>query len=250
MAQRFEVCGETCFAGTLSLLLAVCGLLLLVAGARAQSPGLAQVAITTAEDALHELAQQADVIFAGQVTAVRRRTATVGATGIVEIDFAVEDAVRGIRGGQYTLREWSGLWTAGATPFRVGQRYLMLLHTPGASGLSSPVGGEDGAIPICGSGAAAVPGTVDAAPDSQPVSNLMDLRWIATRVTRPIEYVWVPVREPILRPFGPSPMHMAPPASEVRLPVATFTEPASQAAAYPAVLAMLRGWQKEEHAAR
>ena len=73
-----------------------------------------------------------------------------GATGVVEIEFAVEDAVRGVSGGTYTLREWAGLWPAGDEPFRVGQRYLMLLHAPGAAGLSSPVGGMDGAIPIRG----------------------------------------------------------------------------------------------------
>jgi hypothetical protein len=244
MAQKFE----TWCAGALSLLLAVCSSLLLVSGARAQSPGLAQVANAAAEDALHELAQQAAVIFAGQVTAVRRRDGQ-GATGIVEIDFAVEDAVRGTRGGVYVLREWAGLWTAGETPFRVGQRYLMLLHAPGASGLSSPVGGEDGAIPIRGSGAAVGPETVDSA-SSQPAGQLIDLRWIATQVARPVEYAWTPVRAPILRPFGPSPMHPASPMLELRPPVAIAAEAASQGATYASVLALLRGWEKEEHGAR
>jgi hypothetical protein len=36
-----------------------------------------------------------------------------GATGVVEITFAVEDAVRGVSGSTYTLREWAGLWPAG-----------------------------------------------------------------------------------------------------------------------------------------
>ena len=251
MAQKFAAWSETCFAGALSLLLAICGLLLLVVGARAQSPGLAQVANAAAEDALHELAQQADVIFAGQVAAVRQRAGHGGATGIVEIDFAVEDAVRGTHASQYTLREWAGLWAAGATPFRAGQTYLMLLHAPGASGLSSPVGGEDGAIPIRGGGPPVGPGTVDATQRSpQPVARTIDLRWIATRVARPVEYAWVPVREPILRPFGPSPMHLASPTVELRAPIPVTAEAASQGAAYATVLAMLRGWEAEEHGAR
>lgn len=244
MAQRIWAC----FAGAPSFLLAVCGSLLIAAGVRAQSPGLAQVANATVEDALHELAQRADVIFAGQVTALRRRDGQ-SATGIVEIDFAVEDAVRGTRGGAYTLREWAGLWVAGETPFRTGQRYLMLLHAPGAAGLSSPVGGQDGAIPIRGSGTAVGPGTAEAAPVQLSASTI-DLRWIATRVARPVEYAWAPAREPILRPFSPSPLQLAAPTVEIRLPAATFTQPVSRSADYPAVLALLRGWEKEDHGAR
>ena len=103
-------------------------------------------------DALHAMSRLAGVIFAGQVVAVRRIDGGNDATGIVEIQFAVEDAVRGVSGGVYTLREWAGLWPAGEEPFRVGQRFLMLLHAPSVAGLSSPVGGMDGAIPIHGIG--------------------------------------------------------------------------------------------------
>jgi len=243
MARR---CGtqSACALGVLAL----CGLL--ANGARAQSPGLAQVANDSAEEALQELSQRADVIFAGQVTAVRRRASQGGATGVVEIDFAVEDAVRGARAGQYTLREWAGLWPAGETPYRVGQQYLMLLHAPGASGLSSPVGGQDGAIPIRGGGAMVGPGTFGSVVTFEPAGQNVDLRWIATRVARPVVYAWVPVREPIPRPFGPSPMHLASPTEELRLPIAVSAENASQGAAYATVLAMLRGWQKDRHEAR
>jgi hypothetical protein len=243
MAQRFE---SWC-AGALSLLMAVCGLLLLVAGARAQSTNLAQVTNATAEDALHELAQQADVIFAGQVTAVRRHDG-YGATGIVEIDFSVEDAVRGTLGGEYTLREWGGLWTAGETPLRTGQRYLMLLHAPGASGLSSPVGGEDGAIPVRGSGSPAGPETIDTA-SGQLASRTIDLRWIATRIERPLQYVRVPARGPIPRPVGPSPMHLASPALEPSSPIALAAEIVSQYADYATVLDKLHVWERNDRGA-
>jgi hypothetical protein len=80
------------------------------------------------------MSRLAGVIFAGQVIGVRRLDGGNGATGVVEITFAVEDAVRGVSGSTYMLREWAGLWPAGDEPFRVGQRYLMLLHAPGAAG--------------------------------------------------------------------------------------------------------------------
>jgi hypothetical protein len=145
--------------------LCVCVLLLGAVCGGAQAPG--QNAIVPAvspatEAALHDMARLAGVIFTGEVVAVRRHDASDSSTGVVEIEFAVDDAVRGVRGGSYTLREWAGLWNAGDEPFRAGQRYLMLLHAPGASGLSSPVDGVDGAIPIRG-------------------GDTVDLRWIAAR---------------------------------------------------------------------
>ena len=68
-------------------------------------------------DALHAMTRLAGVIFAGQVVAVRRIDGGNDATGVVEIDFAVEDSVRGVSGGVYTLREWAGLWQAAISPF-------------------------------------------------------------------------------------------------------------------------------------
>ena len=74
------------------------------------------------------------------------------------------------------LREWGGLWEGTDERYRVGQRLLMLLHAPGASGLSSPVSGMDGAIPLlAGASATAEP--------------MVDLRWVAARVSRgPVRY--------------------------------------------------------------
>jgi hypothetical protein len=187
------------------------------------SPEAETSALNTVEDPLHAMTAQAAVIFAGQVTAVRRLDgSSSGATGVVEIDFAVDDAVRGVGSGTYTLREWAGLWNAGELPLRVGQRYLMLLHAPGASGLSSPVGGMDGAIPIHG-------GTT------------VDLRWVAARVVRPIAYRPAPVARPTARP-------VAAPAELDATTAASTTSP--QQAAYATVLAMLRSWEKDDAAAR
>ena len=75
---------------------------------------LRQMPPATVEDALHEMSDAAGVIFAGQVTAVRRVAGVGGASGVVEVDFRVDNAVRGcVSGGTYTLREWAGLWAGG-----------------------------------------------------------------------------------------------------------------------------------------
>lgn len=184
--------------------------------------------------ALHCMTQLADVIFAGRVIHVHRRPGVAGAAGTIEIEFAVDDAISGVAGNTYTLREWAGLWPADDQPFRGGQRYLMLLHASNASGLSSPIGGMDGAIPIRGEA-----GTIA---DSRAV----DLRWIATRVTRAIAY------RPPERPTGlpsllqPYAVTQAAGASDGSGDIV----PQTQSASYASVIALLHRWQKENDAAR
>ncbi len=186
--------------------------------------------------ALHNMTQLAGVIFAGRVIRVHRRPGVAGAAGTVEIEFAVDDAIRGVAGSTYTLREWAGLWPADDEPFRVGQRYLMLLHASSASGLSSPIGGTDGAIPIKGEAGAVA--------DSRAV----DLRWIATRVTRSIAY------RPTERPTGlPATLHpyvATPDAGASDESASMNTIPAAHSASYATVIAMLKRWQKDDDAAR
>ena len=170
-------------------------------GVGASGQDAAAMPPATVVDALHEMSDAAGVIFAGQVTAVRRVAGVGRASGVVEVDFRVENSVRGcVSGGTYTLREWAGLWAGGNARYRVGQRLLMMLRAPGASGMSSPVGGMDGAIPIRGveseiaTGSATVGGaTVSAASVpggaggssvvAAPVS-MVDLRWVGTRMLR------------------------------------------------------------------
>ena len=157
------------------------------------------------EDALHEIADAAGVIFTGQVTAIRRIPGEGGASGVVEVDFLVDKAVRGCTtGSTYKLREWAGLWTDSNSRYQVGQRLLMLLRNPGPSGISAPVGGMDGAIPIRGveseittpgaptatgatvtatSFAATTPASTPAT-TAAPLARIVDLRWIATRALR------------------------------------------------------------------
>ncbi len=131
------------------------------------------------EDELHQMSEQAGVIFAGQVLAVRQQGAA--GSGWVDIEFRVEEAIRGCVGqGTYTLREWAGLWAGGLARYRVGEQLLMLLHAPTEAGLSSPVGGQDGAIPITGSGQAPGAGDDFVVSGEQAV----DLRWIQARLLR------------------------------------------------------------------
>jgi len=211
----------------------------------------------TTNDALHAMSQLASVIFTGQVAVVRRMDGVNGATGVVEVEFAVEDAVRGVSGSTYTLREWAGLWQAGDEPFRVGQRFLMLLHAPSAAGLSSPVGGMDGAIPIRGNAqtqaidsavtasARIVATKTDSAGTSTPAEcRLVDLRWVATRVVQPLSYRTEPGSHPMGETLS---VHTD---AETAGPSNAAPASASQGAAYATVLEMLRTWEKADHATR
>jgi hypothetical protein len=215
--------------------------------------------------------QQAAVIFAGQVIAVRRVPGTGGATGVVEIDFAIDDAVRGCSAGAYTLREWAGLWPAGEQAFRAGQRFLMLLHAPSAAGLSSPVGGMDGAIPIRGGAASALLvaarvaiASAASASAANADTRVVDMRWVATRVVRPVQYgaaspvhntvITSPVRAEMMMP-ATMPLQAvvseAPAVSSAGLQApAGDTAGADQDVGYGAVLALLRSWGESDAAAR
>ncbi len=126
--------------GAMFLLLQVAAVAVLLDGLTAR----AQADPQTVEEALHRMSDRAAVAFVGRVTAVRR------VRGVVEVEFQVEQAVRDCGVGTYVLREWAGLWTGDDARYRVGQRRLMLLHAPGAGGMSSPVDGLDGALPCMG----------------------------------------------------------------------------------------------------
>lgn len=273
MASR----GAVRFAYALALVFAIrateCGV--------AQGPPQAALPLTISPrsitDELHAMSQLADVIFAGQVVAVHRIDGGNGSTGVVEIQFAVEDAVCGVNSSIYTLREWAGLWPAGEEPFRVGQRFLMLLHAPGAAGLSSPVGGMDGAIPIRGIVQTQAAGlaetdstrTVSAKTGSAGISALqesrvVDLRWVGTRVVQPLSYRKAPVEISTAPPVSvdviavrsetaPTSQNATVGASNDGTSVAPIDEThvsASQGIAYSAVLGMLRGWEMIDHATR
>jgi hypothetical protein len=182
----------------------------------------------TVEDALHQMFDAAGVIFTGEVAAIRRIAGENGASGIVEIDFSVSEGIRGCTpGSTYTLREWAGLWAGGDERYRVGQRLLMLLHSPGAGGVSSPVGGMAGAIPIRGT--AALPILSSASTEGSP--EIADLRWVGTRLLREVPLTSSPVVT------GQTGNSNGSDAGEVST--------ASQQAAVTTVVQMLRSWGQQ-----
>jgi hypothetical protein len=137
------------------------------------------------ETALHQMSDKADVIFVGHVTAVKRQDGEGVASGVVEIDFQVDQAVRGCTAGTpYAVREWAGLWEGDDQRYRVGQRLLMLLHAPGAAGMSSPVDGMDGAIPIVRGGSA----PLVAGSSARVAPPAVDLRWVGAKMLHPVSY--------------------------------------------------------------
>ena len=224
----------------------VLALALLAGALGAQTVSEATPSASDTEQALHAMLHLAGVIFAGRVTAIHRQEGSSGATGFVEIEFAVEDAVRGVSGSSYTLREGAALWPAGDSRFRPGQRYLMLLHTPGPSGLSSPVGGMDGAIPIRGSVEYAPQSAVASARvvSTESDNSVVDLRWIAARVERPVSY-----RINLLPARPPAPAHPSALAAAVAQSQDAAVA-ASESAPYASVMGALRTWIRDDNEMR
>lgn len=259
-------------SGSGSRVVAIIALLLCPLALGQSAPGQsAPVAATeqpeTVVDVLHQLSDKADVIFAGQVLAIRRP-----GNGVVEVEFRVDEAIRGCTSGTtYTLREWAGLWMADNQRYRVGQRLLMLLHAPGAGGLSSPVSGLDGAIPIRQGGAEAQAGAgaqADSLPSSvAPQRPYVDLRWLGVRLPHAVTYrSESPAGNPVDQPASPlaqvhaqqtrlvaasEPATSAAPIVATTLSNAGVTKGsvAAQQASVDAVIGMLTTWQKAQHAA-
>lgn len=117
-------------------------------------------------EAMRSLAARAGVVFVGQVVSVERKG------GVVEVEFRVDHAVQGPVGSTYRLREWAGLWSAGQQRYIPGQRAMVFLRAPNGAGLSSPVDGMEGVVPV-------VPMGADAAP-------MLDVRRLAARVQRSV----------------------------------------------------------------
>jgi hypothetical protein len=210
----------------------------------------------TVVDILHQFSDKADVIFAGQVLAIRRPNG-----GVVEVEFRVDQSIRGCMAGTpYILREWAGLWAGDNQRYPVGQRLLMLLHAPSAAGMSSPIGGLDGAIPIRQGGAAMAPGDDAATPPQPPY---VDLRWLGARLPRAVSYQSEPARGP--KPADSQPSFYGQLAADATASgsissFATMTPvmdtgsasdasvPAQQASVNAAI-GMLSSWEKARHVA-
>ncbi len=195
----------------------------------------------TVEAALHLMSDQAAIIFIGTVAEIDRDT-TAGT--VVEIHFTVEQAIRGCSSGAYTLREWAGLWTANDSRYRVGQRLLLLLHAPGVSGLSSPVGGLDGAIPLRASGTGITASDRTTA-SAEPVA---DLRWVGAKLARTVVYrASRPTKN--ATPAAPRSMATASAAMETDATTSDSSKPA-QEAAVTTVVSMIRSWEVANNATR
>jgi hypothetical protein len=208
----------------------------------------------TVVDILHQLSDEADVIFAGQVLAIRRTN-----SGVVEVEFRVDQAIRGCSvGTPYVLREWDGLWAGDNQRYRVGQRLLMLLHAPSAAGMSSPVGGLDGAIPIRQGGTP----LADFATPRQPP--FVDLRWLGARLPHAVSYRTGPTHaaRPADRPApflaqqqtarlaaAGSITSAAPVTPMVGSASLSGASVPAQQASVDAVIGMLTSWQKAQHVA-
>jgi hypothetical protein len=226
---------------------------MLLLGTTANGQSAPVVQPPTVIDILHQMSDKADVIFAGQVLAIRRPN-----DGVVEVAFRVDQAIRGCTGSTYILREWAGLWGGGSQRYRVGQSLLMLLHAPSAAGMSSPVGGLDGAIPIRQGGAVVAVNKIST--PAQPP--FVDLRWLGVKLTRGVSYrSATPVAKPngMLEPLLTQPMvRLAAPGSTTSVvPIVLMSGSSSsssgsvpaQQASVDAVIGMLTTWQKVQHAA-
>ncbi|WP_157466519.1 hypothetical protein [Edaphobacter aggregans] len=182
----------------------------------------------TIEDALHQMSDSAGVIFVGEVIAIRNLPGENGASGVVEVDFRVDQAVRGpAAGATYTLREWAGLWAGGEPRYRTGQRLLILLDAPGPSGITSPVGGMAGAIPI----RATTPAAQAASASTATSPLIADLRWVGTRLQRST----LPDPTPLAAAASSSPTQPSTSAADASV--------AAQQAPVSVVVGMLSSWQ-------
>ena len=136
-------------------------------GAAAQQVGSAADApAASVAGVLRNLASRAGVVFVGRVERILPKD------GVVEITFLVEQTVKGSVGGRYVEREWAGRWTGGQQRYWVGQRAMFFLYAPSAAGLSSPVDGMAGVVPLV--------------PVQTKVDPLLDVRMLATRVRREV----------------------------------------------------------------
>jgi hypothetical protein len=92
-----------------------------------------------------QLVRSAGIIFSGRVTFIGHAASPSRPDpASTTVTFRVENAIRGTALGQnLTIREWAGLWSGGER-YRVGDRILLFLYSPGRLGLTSPVAGAMG----------------------------------------------------------------------------------------------------------
>ena len=98
-----------------------------------------------------QMAHSAGTIFSGTLLNVTQ-DANTGSVPILELQFKVNRGIAGVQSGKMlTVREWSGAWSL-HRPMRKGERVLLFLYPRSRLGLTSPVNGSAGQIPLDGSG--------------------------------------------------------------------------------------------------
>lgn len=203
----------------------------------------------TVEDTLHQMSDEAAVIFVGQVTSIHPHDSGAVASGFIDIDFSVDQAIRNCTtGGTYTLREWAGLWAGNAQRYQVGQRLLMMLRAPGPTGMSSPIGGMDGAIPIRAGGA----GSLLSKPVNISQVPIADLRWLGAKLMHPVSFtLHAPMLPtPLTLPQQMSRTHTAQSISNPTTIGDDIVNRASvpvQQASVDTVVKLLISWQRTQH---
>jgi hypothetical protein len=130
--------------------------------------------------------QSSGYIFAGTVKSVERVAPKGNGVATVEINFHVDQGLRGVRTGQMlAIREWAALWESGES-YRLGERVLLFLYPPSKLGLTSPVQGPMGRFKIGPDGQIVLdPGRISF---PAPRPHVRDALRVRTRVT-PIELV-------------------------------------------------------------
>lgn len=246
--------GSVCLGCGWMLVVPVAASMLAVA-AQGQATGPTAADVPTPQDimtALHQMEDKASVIFVGRVTGVKWSVSGNVAATVVETRFEVERAVLGCTEGVYVLREWAGLWEGDNQRYRAGQHLLMMLHAPNAAGLSSPVDGMDGAIPIVRGGSVPL-GANSSARQAPPA---VDLRWVGTKLLRPVSYANAatqaahPVGQPARAVAQGSAVSIAPATALSSSASPGSASVPAQQASVDVVVDMLTSWQKVEHAIR
>jgi hypothetical protein len=110
-----------------------------------------------------QLSRRAGLIFTGTVLSSQMQSArTDRPVSSVALRFRVDHAIAGVTSGQtLTIHEWVGARSL-HPPMRSGDRLLLFLYPSSRLGLTSPVGGPQGQIPLDATGrnVAAVPSAV------------------------------------------------------------------------------------------
>ena len=119
---------------------------LLVLSVLAQ-PGAGQRGALTASRSLADLATEAGVIVRGRIVSTRVEPhPQFSALWTVVVTVQVDETIKGQIGNSYTFRQfiWDPRDRQDAAGYQKNQKVLLFLTTPNSSGLSSPVGLEQG----------------------------------------------------------------------------------------------------------